>query len=448
MQLVCATRGLMARILYLTSGLTSMVYAATELGARLRSRGHEVVYASPEDCQTPVAAAGFEFRLLDRDRDYKHRFAMAHSTEDRKQARQQSLENREVEELVAAVDPDLLLIDMELHFPLIVTRTLGIPTLIPIVWYSIFFSTGNPPLHTDLTPDRSFRVMMAWLQLWTNKIRRLLAERARRYLSRSVPEPVTYKTRSRSDLAELARTRGFSLRRHTTVFQWLRPFTWTDIDVMSYNPAEMEFSKISHSRLHHVGPMVNTGSAEPGLAEDWTDFATRRDSTRPLIYCSLGSFWDIDRVFLDNVIEVFRRRPDWDLVLGLGSKAEPDSFDDIPDNVLLLSWAPQFDVLKHSAAAITHGGISTINECIWNGVPMVGYSTGRVDQDGCVARMVHQGLGIAGDRSSDGPEQIEAAVGEVLGNARYRELCLEMADVFAEYRDSAVAEQLVESRLR
>ena len=437
----------MARILYLTSGLTSMVFAATELGTRLRDRGHNVVFSSSKDCSATVSSAGFEFYLLEADRKYRQAYDEATTNTAKREAYERSFDNREIEDLVSSIEPDVLLIDMELHYALTVTRPLGIPTIMPIVWYSVFFSTSNPPLHTSLTPDQRRKTVVAWLRLWANKVRRLVSERVRRTVDRSVPTPIEYNSRSRLDLAKLARNRGFSLRSHTTVVQWLRPFMFTGLDVMSYNPVEMEFGKVDHPLLHHVGPMVNTSPTTVETSDRWGEFARARDQSRPLIYCSLGSFWDPDREFLDHVIEVFRRRPDWDLVLGLGSRAEPESFDDVPENVLILSWAPQFDVLRHASAALTHGGISTINECITNGVPMVGYSTGRVDQDGCVARMVYHGLGVAGDRTKDGPEEIEAALDLVLRDPRYREDCKEMAAVFDGYRESARAEMLVESLL-
>jgi UDP:flavonoid glycosyltransferase YjiC (YdhE family) len=36
-----------------------------------------------------------------------------------------------------------------------------------------------------------------------------------------------------------------------------------------------------------------------------------------------------------------------------------------------LNWAPQVDILKKASLAIIHGGLGSIKECIYYGVPMI-----------------------------------------------------------------------------
>lgn len=437
----------MARILYITTGMTSMVNAGVELADRLRSRGHEVEFASHRDCGPSVADAGFQFTHLKRDHEIHAAYETAQSKRERLAARRRSIQNTEIEELVTGVKPDLMLIDMELHFALLVTRPLGIRTAIPVVWYSVFQSATNPPLHTSFTPDDGLRARAAWVLLWANRTRRLGRERIAQSLRLRTPKPLDYSCRSRLDLAELARSRGVRIRAYTKIYEWLNPHTYSRLDVISFNPTEMEFAEQQHPFLHYVGPMINGRVSDRTDMSKWSAFASNRDPTRPLVYCSLGSFWDIDHAFLHKVIDVFRQRSEWDLVLGLGNKADPSEFENIPENVLLLSWAPQVEILRHSSAAVTHGGISTINECIANGVPMVGYSTGRVDQNGCVARLVYHGLGVAGDRSSDGPREIESALATVMTSGEFRARCEAMGAVADAYRTSGRAEDVIESLL-
>ena len=191
----------------------------------------------------------------------------------------------------------------------------------------------------------------AWLLLWASRTRRHFIERLRRYLRRDPAEPIDYSCRSRTDLSELARSKGLKLHRITKVYEWLNPHTYTGIDVMSYNPGEMEFAPQEHPRLHYVGAMVNDDAAGSSDNVEWMRYIRERDEERPLIYCSLGSFWATDHEFLNNVISVFRKRSEWDLVIGLGGKSEPGSFDDVPENVVLLSWAPQVEVLRHASVS-------------------------------------------------------------------------------------------------
>ena len=167
----------------------------------------------------------------------------------------------------------------------------------------------------------------------------------------------------------------------------------------------------------------------------------RQDQTkRPLIYCSLGSYWSADSAFLRRVLAVFQHRTDWDLVLGLGGKLDVEQLAPVPANALLLRWAPQLEVLKLADCAITHGGIATINECIAHGVPMVVYSTRHVDQDGCAVRVAYHGLGVRADKDHDGPGEIERNVERVLDDPLMRSQVAKMRQIFLDYqaRDEAL----------
>src|SRR5580692_4466296 len=57
------------------------------------------------------------------------------------------------------------------------------------------------------------------------------------------------------------------------------------------------------------------------------------------------------------------------------------------DNVTVFKWAPQVEVLQLSAIAIIHGGLGTVKECIYHGVPMIVLPDGY-DQPANAARIV------------------------------------------------------------
>ena len=162
-----------------------------------------------------------------------------------------------------------------------------------------------------------------------------------------------------------------------------------------------------------------------------------------MIYCSLGTVWSADETFLRRVVEVFRRRQDWDLVLGLGGKLDPSRLEPVPDNVLALSWAPQMDVLEAADCAITHGGITSINECISLGVPLVVYSTKHVDQDGTAARVRYRDLGVVADKDTDTVDQLERNIATVLDDERLGGHVDAMRQVVESYVGERRAESLV-----
>jgi MGT family glycosyltransferase len=186
-----------------------------------------------------------------------------------------------------------------------------------------------------------------------------------------------------------------------------------------------------------------------GTAEgEWDRFRESRsttEGTRPLLYCSLGSHWSVDQGFLRKVLDVFVRRPGWDLVLGLGSKLDPEAMGPVPENALVLSWAPQLEILAVADGAITHGGITTINECIAYSVPMLVYSTEHVDQNGCAARIEYHGLGVVGDKNGDSPHDIERNIERLLSDSTIRENVSAMNRRLTEVERSGVAVSTVES---
>jgi len=55
-------------------------------------------------------------------------------------------------------------------------------------------------------------------------------------------------------------------------------------------------------------------------------------------------------------------------------KWETETMPDLPPNVKLIKWAPQQDILGHPKcrAFITHGGLGSITEAIFYGVPFIG----------------------------------------------------------------------------
>jgi MGT family glycosyltransferase len=173
--------------------------------------------------------------------------------------------------------------------------------------------------------------------------------------------------------------------------------------------------------------------------------ASATSSPRPLIYCSLSSYFAADVGFLRRVLKVFVKRSDWDLVLGLGGKLTAADLAPKPDNVLLLDWAPQLEILAHADSFITHGGTTSISESAWFGVPMVVYSTNHFDHDGNSMRVRYHGLGVVADKDTDHAKQIERNIEKTMSDPDIRRNVAAMRDLFREYDRSNRAVELVES---
>ncbi len=459
----------MAHIVFITNGMSSSLNSGFAMSRRLRNAGHDVTFVARQDFGEKITTQGEAFVGLEKDQrraaqmsanprpSPTHAIAMLRWLRLRRHLRRESIESEELTSVIRQLKPDVLLIDVEMHAAVIATSQLEIPTLLTMIFFSIFRRPGLPPLSIAMepgtTPWRRFKIQCAWWQVRMGAI----LQRVRRRLSRSgigdYFRPVSYNTFAIAELRALARHHGFSLRSETDRTQWLRPHTYRHLPVVSYHPWELELPHDPLPIVHYVGPMINADRVEPPLPVEmlrrWQALKTARangkGSPRPLIYCSLSSFWTADAGFLRRVLEVFVKRSDWDLVLGLGDKLTEADLAPVPDNALILNWAPQLEILAHADSFITHGGTTSISESAWFGVPMVVYSTNHFDHDGNSMRVRYHGLGVVAEKDTDHAKQIERNIEKTMSDPDIRRNVAAMRDLFRKYDRSTRAVELVES---
>ena len=457
----------MARIVYITNGMYSTLHSSLELSSRLHGNGHEVTYISHVDLQERLKPFGYRFIQIVDDQTVVRHYAekanelKAESSILRKirlaklrlEARKQAAGLEEICRVLKEVDPQVLLIDFEMHYAIMASHKLGIPTLLTGVWFTIFRSSGLPPMHTALRPpDTALARIRVWWAWWSMIGKRLLKSfdiitfsgMKRRF------QIIQYGTNLRSDLKRVAKAQHFPFARMTSQTNWSKPHTYREFPFLIFNALEMELDHDQHQLEHYVGPMVCRKLAESEIGPPdelkWNSFVSARTSGKQkLIYCSLGSFWATDTTFVKKVIDAFRNRSQWNLVVGLGGKSNKADFIDVPDNVLLMDFAPQLKILQHCDAAITHGGITTINECISCGVPMLVCSTGYVDQPGCAARVQHHGLGKLLSIKTASAADIEIEIEQLLMDEDIQSRVDNIREIFERYESEKRAVKLIES---
>ncbi|XP_046979547.1 UDP-glycosyltransferase UGT5-like [Schistocerca americana] len=144
------------------------------------------------------------------------------------------------------------------------------------------------------------------------------------------------------------------------------------------------------------------------------------DAPDGVIYFSLGSYikgTDLRPQDKKAFIEVFSRikqRVLW--------KYEDDNLPGKPDNVMISKWLPQADILAHKNVRLfmTHGGINSIQEALYHGVPLIGFPVFG-DQNCNMNRVEWIGLGIKIPISNVSVESLTWAIKEVLEVPSYRE---------------------------
>ncbi len=463
----------MAHIAYISVGMNSTVHGSLELGRRLRAAGHRVTFLSHKPIDQIVQENDFRFVRLTADDHWREMRSeivqpanplrdlgkLVRWARTMRQLRRQSMQLRELDATIGDLQPDLVLVDIECHVAVIAARKWGIPVALPMFWLTVFKQGALPPPHTGLLPPRNYRdriaVGFAWMKLHA---RLLLGELIRSVSRREVRArflPLSYGTVRYADLKELARVRGYPIRSEADRFQWLRPHMYTQIPILSLNIYELDFPHSIHPNMTYVGPMLNTQRKEIGTGGDasqrWQQYkgAIRAGESRrkPLIYCSFGSYLAPDSRLLEQTLRVARRRDDWDFVMGLGSKISRNDLHEPPGNVLLMDWAPQMEVLSYASCAVVHAGISTINECIYNEVPMLVLSTHTNDQDGCAARVRYHRLGIVHEKETVTARELEESIEHSLADETRQSVLREMSQHIKEYQERRVEVKTIEALL-
>lgn len=371
----------------------------TALARSLQLRGHEVVIFGIADTEARVRAGGIEFHRIGME-DYppgtlqklderlarlKGFAALRFTFERVRNSARMVL--RDGPEAVRAANVEGLLVD-ETDFAGNVADYLGLP------WISIALI---PPMVQD---DRFPPFWFGWA-----------AEQDRL-------------SRLRNRLAIL-----LLLRIATPIFRevnqqrsaWgLEPFRRSEdalspLAQITQLPEALEFEVVGEkpAGLHYTGPFVDHGQ-RPEVEFPWG-----RLDGRPLIYASMGT--------LQNGSEaVFRMMAkacaglDAQLLISLGGGLDPARLGKLAGNPLVVSFAPQLEILKRAALVITHAGINTVLESLCEGVPLVAVPLAN-DQPGVAARVKARGACVVVPRHKLNVVTLRKAVMLVLQDARYRE---------------------------
>jgi MGT family glycosyltransferase len=129
----------------------------------------------------------------------------------------------------------------------------------------------------------------------------------------------------------------------------------------------------------------------------------------------------------NGLVEVFRSitqaalgLKELQFVLAVGGQLDPKQLGDVPANVIVVSHAPQIELLKRSSLCITHGGLNTALESLSSGVPMVALPVTN-DQPGVAARITNKKAGVVISPQPTSPEDFVTAIKRVLGDPTFRD---------------------------
>lgn len=159
------------------------------------------------------------------------------------------------------------------------------------------------------------------------------------------------------------------------------------------------------------------------------DFPFEKLIGKKVIYISLGTvFSNYDKTVYDIFFKSFAGM---DAVVVMAAHNVDLSQVEIPENFIVRNYVPQSEILKYTAVAITHAGMNSISDILYNEVPFVAIPLGA-DQPELARRAAELGATISLDINKLTPEILKNAVGRVTTNPRYARNIKKISESFKE----------------
>jgi MGT family glycosyltransferase len=197
---------------------------------------------------------------------------------------------------------------------------------------------------------------------------------------------------------------------------WNDPAATTSrLAVITQTPREFDFPGTPWpTQFHYAGPFHDDEGREP------VPFPWEMLNDEPLIYASLGTLVNGLSHVYKAILQAVGNLRDVQVVLSVGNNINSEELGPIPPNTIVVTSAPQIDLLKRAALCITHAGLNTALESLGQGVPMGAIPIGY-DQPGVAARIAHHGVGEFVDVENVTAERLSELISQVLKDPAYRD---------------------------
>lgn len=188
----------------------------------------------------------------------------------------------------------------------------------------------------------------------------------------------------------------------------------SDLNIVYSIKALQAWPNAFDEQFKFVGPFIT----DPVHTEP---FPFEELGERSAIYISLGTVFNDRDDFYRLCFEAFanfNRR----IVLSIGSRTDMSQLGAIPANFIVRPFVPQLQVLRHAALFITHAGMNSVNEGLFESVPLLMIPQ-AADQFYIARRLQRLGVGKMLDASQLSADRLRSAAEELLANPAYRQQC-------------------------
>ncbi len=189
------------------------------------------------------------------------------------------------------------------------------------------------------------------------------------------------------------------------------------------------------ARVVYAEPSLDQGRSETPFP--WASL----DTGIPLVLCSFGSQTDRHASILSRVKLMYRVAqllPSLQFVVATGQAYEKEVPEVTPSNVLCQTSIPLFALLARANLLITHGGLGSIKEAIYQGVPVICWPLCCDQPFNAECILAHQlGGTLVGEEVT--AEAVAALIGSIMASREVRNELVAFQQTFREMEAHPIA---------
>ena len=168
-------------------------------------------------------------------------------------------------------------------------------------------------------------------------------------------------------------------------------------------------------------------------------------TSNPTVYISLGTVNNENREFYKKCFEALKNE-DLNVIMSVGNDTDIESLGEIPKNFTVKNHVDQMSVLKIADVFITHCGMNSVSEALYNGIPLVLFPQ-TTEQKGVANRVKELNAGEYLE-SINNPEEIKNAVLNSLKNKILKENAEKIKESFIGCGGAKEAAMFIENKLK
>jgi zeaxanthin glucosyltransferase len=413
------------KIGFLSLPVSGHLNPMTTLARKLQARGNDVVFISVLDAEPMLRAANLKFVSFC-EQEYPagsiaqewSSVAKLHGEEVLRHSARELVPGlvkatlEHLPEKIAEAGVEALVLDKAYFYVEVVAMHLGIPYV--HIWNVLHldFSGATPPS------------IFGWTHETTPEA-----------LARNV-EGLRIAGEILSPMAEVARPYAEKVGLQ---IDWNDPAaTMSKLAVITQTPREFDYPNIDWPAAFHY-----TGPFHDDVGREKVPFPWDKLTREPLVFASMGTLVNGLEYVYRTILDAVRHLSGVQVVLSVGRNIDLDDLGPIPSNTLVVSSAPQIELLKRATVCITHAGLNTTLEALAQGVPMVAIPIGY-DQPGVAARIAYHGVGEVLQLQELTVARLSELIQRVRSNQSYHNRARQLQKVIEQTRGLDLAAEVIE----